>query len=82
MWVFARAVRLDAPNGAWVGSAHGVAGTDGNLMLYELTGEGAYEGLSAFFGQDNSQWPVVRFDGRVFEGEIPPMPEPLEPSAE
>ena len=80
MYVFSRAVRLDAPDGAWVGSAHGVAGADGTTLLqYELTGEGAYEGLSAVFGQDNGEWPDLRFDGWIFESEQPPMPDLPEP---
>lgn len=83
MYVFSRAVRLDGPDGSWAGTARGVAGADGTTQLhYALTGEGAYEGLSAMFAQDNSGWPTVRFDGWIFEGDLPPMPDPVEPPAE
>lgn len=82
MFVHVRAVRLDAPDGAWVGSALGATNPQRSLTLYELTGEGAYEGLSALFGQENSESPVQRFDGWIFEGDLPPMPEPVEPLAE
>jgi len=81
--VFSRAVRLDGPDGSWAGTARGVAGADGTTQLqYALTGEGAYEGLSALFAQDNSGWPTVRFDGWIFEGDLPTMPDPVEPPAE
>jgi hypothetical protein len=84
MWVFARAVRLDGPHGAWVGTARGVSDSVAvaTELLYELTGEGEYEGLSAVFAQDNSTWPDPRFDGWIFEGDLPTMPEPVEPPAE
>ena len=84
MWVFARAVRLEGPQGAWLGSAGGVAANDLSTtqMQYELTGEGAYEGLSAVFAQDNSGWPIVQFDGWIFEGDLPTMPEPVMASPE
>ena len=83
LWVFARAVRLDGPDGAWTGTARGVAANDLNTtqLLYELTGEGEYEGLSAVLAQDNSAWPKVQFDGWIFEGDLPTMPQPVEPSA-
>ena len=53
------------------------------MML--LSGEGAYEGLSAMLQR---QYEVITtasrpvFEGYIFEGELPPMPEPLEPLAE
>jgi hypothetical protein len=46
IWAFARAVRLDAPHGAWVGTARGVAASDLSVtqMLYEPTDGDAYVG--------------------------------------
>ena len=41
MFVFADSLRFEDAVGAWTGSGHGVIGTDGSLVLYELTGEGA-----------------------------------------
>jgi hypothetical protein len=34
------------------------------------------------FAQDNSGWPVARFGGWILEGDLPTMPEPVEPMTE
>jgi hypothetical protein len=73
------AVRLDGPDGSWTGTATSLYslpdGTGSGFMV--LTGEGAYEGLSAVLQGD-----PTGLDGYIFEGELPPMPDPPEPPAE
>jgi len=74
-------VRLEGPDGAWTGLEYGLieqleAG-DGVTRLVVLSGEAAYEGLSAMFARtyetDDYAKPV--FDGYIFDGELPPMPD-------
>ena len=75
MFVFADSVRLEDADGAWVGSGRGVNGSDGTIILYELTGEGAYEGLSALFDRAfDPDTMAVGFDGFIFESELPSVP--------
>ena len=73
------AIRLDGPNGSWTGTATSLYslpdGTGSGVMV--LTGEGAYEGLFAVLMGDPSG-----MDGYIFEGEMPPMPDPPEPTTE
>jgi len=49
-----------------------------------LTGHEAYEGLFAtILGEhDMSAGAQYVYRGLIYEGEMPPMPDPLEPSAE
>jgi len=89
-WTLVGNVRLEGEEGAWTGAEYGLgedsptgATLQPRMML--LTGEGAYEGLSAVLQRQHevittASRPV--FEGYIFEGELPPMPEPLEPSAE
>ena len=80
--------RLDGPDGAWTATERGFMETDGfeSFVLLVLTGEGAYEGLGAMLvegvseapdGDDDTIW-----EGYIFEGELPSMPDPIEPPAE
>ena len=75
MYVFADSLRLEDTVGAWTGSARGVIGSDGTLTLWELTGEGEYEGLSALFehafDMDAMAWD---FDGFIFASDLPSAP--------
>jgi hypothetical protein len=69
---------IDQETGAWRGTFHGYATPSDERVYYQLdlTGEGAYEGLSAMlFIIDNG----TSFDveGMVFSGGLPPLPEPL-----
>ncbi len=88
--VFAESLRLDGPDGAWTGTGHAVVIEHGHgaESLIILTGEGAYEGLSAVLVTesvradpelDENDYTLYR--GYIFEGEMPPMPGPIEPSA-
>jgi hypothetical protein len=86
----AETYRLDGPDGAWTGTGRGFAM---NAMqqdwMVSLSGEGAYAGLSAMLvrevvradpasDENDHEW----FSGYVFEGDLPPMPDPIEPAAE
>lgn len=83
MFVFADSVRLEDADGAWVGSGRGVSGSDGTIMLYELTGEGAYEGLSALFDRAfDPETMAVDFDGFIFERDVPWAPALAGPPVE
>jgi hypothetical protein len=87
-YVAPRAVnyRIENEGGAWTGQGyelHGWGADDphqepGGATVLMLTGEGDYEGLSAYLLVDWSTWsettlPTV--DGAVFPGEAPPFPE-------
>ena len=71
--------RLDGPDGSWSGTATGfyelMTGKSFGLDVY--VGEGAYDGLTLVL-----QCGDTTCDGYILEGELPPMPEPVEPPAE
>ncbi len=80
------AVLLEGPDGYWTGTNtyfcdHG----DTCHGMTHLTGHEAYEGLSALIasaavpGAAGQEW---ESEGLIFEGEMPPFPEPLEPAAD
>ena len=70
------AVHIDNEDGAWQGTSLGYSrpGWSRRHHQYNLTGEGAYEGLSAilFLIDDGTGFAV---EGIVFPGELPPIPE-------
>ena len=85
--------RLEGPDGAWMGIGHGFDVNPGwmpseptelmGVRTITLTGEGDYAGLSAIlalyldaldYGQGRAA-----FEGFIYEGESPPIPEPIEP---
>lgn len=84
--------RLEGPDGTWTGVGHGfdvnrewLPSDPAELMgagMITLTGEGTYEDLSAVlllhldaldYGRGQAS-----FEGFIYEGEPPPMPEPIE----
>ena len=71
--------RLDGPEGAWSGTERGLFLPDGERVgLLVLTGEGANEGLSAVLVTSmGSSWRDM-FEGYIYEGGLPPMPEAAE----
>jgi hypothetical protein len=72
-------IRLDGLDGSWVGTGVGLAYPDGSSQRQDvLVGEGAYEGLFAVLSCGTD----MGCDGFIFEGEMPPQPQPVEPSAE
>ena len=77
---------LEGPDGYWAGEFTVYCDTVGDCYGTNiLTGHGAYEGLFAIFRSTPSD-PGGRgqgfFDGLIFEGEMPPMPDPIEPSVD
>ena len=80
-------IRLEGDDGVWTGVEYGLGEETPEALILQprlmlLTGEGAYEGLSAMLQR---QYEVITtgsnpvFEGYIFEGALPPMPEPLEP---
>jgi hypothetical protein len=70
--------RMEGPDGAWVGTATSMQFVDGRGQGQDIyVGEGAYEGLVAVMFCDSEGC-----EGQIFEGELPPVPDPVEPSAE
>ena len=74
------AIRVDNDEGSWVGTGRGIASMSwGDGQTYILSGEGPYEGLTAFLHVDIARQPGV-IKGVIIEGELPSFPEPPEPS--
>jgi hypothetical protein len=73
---------LEGPDGYWSGEWTALC-KDGCHGMHVITGHGAYEGLFAVFRgfppEDEGLW---AYEGLIFEGSMPPMPDPVEPSAE
>ena len=89
-WFWLGNIRLEGDDGAWTGTEYGLgeespAGLTLQPRMMLLSGEGEYEGLAAMLQRQHEvittgSSPV--FVGYIFEGELPPMPEPLEPLGE
>jgi hypothetical protein len=83
---FSAAVLLEGPDGYWTGTNTYFC-DNGDIChgMTHLTGHEAYEGLSALIasasvpGAEGQEW---ESEGLIFEGEMPPFPEPLKPVAE
>lgn len=78
-------VRLDGPAGSWTGLEHGLieeleAG-NGVSRFMVLSGEGAYEGLSAMLSRtyEMSDYGKPVFEGYIFDDALAPMPDMPEP---
>ena len=70
--------------GAWRGTGRAFANRDDRHSYFELVGEDAYDGLHAFLrGKPDAElmapWDV-EYEGWIFEGEVPDLPEPAEPA--
>ncbi len=71
-------IRIENENGAWVGSFSSTldskASPEKSLVLYELTGEGAYEGLSVMLFENGhyTTFPDFPVAGAIFPGDLPP----------
>jgi hypothetical protein len=64
--------------GSWSGTGRMVEDGRSQLSFYELTGEGAYEGLHALLWGPgvNSPGPMdIAYEGYIFEGDLLPFPE-------
>ena len=66
---------MDLEDGSWRGTVTGFMSLAGLHLLWDLVGDGAYDGLSA-----QMLWVPSggRFDveGVIFPGQMPPLPEP------
>jgi len=73
--------RLEGPTGSWSGTQQGVLHANGSFWQDVLVGEGAYRGLYAVldgrmeFSGDGTG--VTVWEGYIFEGGMPPMPDPV-----
>jgi hypothetical protein len=88
---FVSNVRFEDPMGAWTGSEYGFAEESEAGFLPQprvmmLRGDGAYEGLTAMlqrrYEPDDATFSHPVFEGYIFDGELPPMPDPVEPAVE
>jgi hypothetical protein len=73
------AVRVENDEGAWVGTGREVFWAEpfGSIDMLELSGEGAYEGLSALLTEDGMHEPHT-LRGAIVYGGLPPFPEPAQ----
>ncbi len=86
------AVRLDGPDGDWSGTGRvlawtlepesGAKGRDTWTEVLMLDGDGDYEGLSATLTNTGRGDGIGPYEGFIFKGELPPMPDPIEPPAD
>jgi hypothetical protein len=74
--------RIENDKGTWSGSCDLLVVMDGlpDPFACLFSGDGAYDGLSAYLVFENPEQPPFPFQGLIFEGEVPPVPEA--PSAE
>ena len=74
--------RIENEAGAWQGTySNAILGDGTNTTASSiLTGEGAYEGLTAFW-EVQGDWDACTWDvrGLIFEGDVPAAPEPFIP---
>jgi hypothetical protein len=76
----------DGPDGAWVGTGRSFGGYPTGefppvgITVMTLTGEGAYEGLSAMIANKLEDG-ASALEGYIFEGALPPIPDPVDPNS-
>ena len=70
-------MRIENDEGAWSGQCDLLIIADGGPDPFAclFSGEGAYDGLSAYLVFENPEQPPNPFKGLIFEGGLPPMPE-------
>ena len=78
---------LEDADGYWTGPWTGWCSFEDHCHgVATITGHGAYEGLCAVITERQSRDASAMVDkvleGGIFRGDMPPVPEPLEPSAE
>jgi hypothetical protein len=73
------AARLENEGGAWVGEVQNFHSQPHESLSLVVEGEGDYAGYGAMLELADREW--EGFKGVVFEGGLPPMPEPVETSA-
>ena len=84
--VFSGTSLMEGPDGYWTGEFTAYCDDSDCYGLNTITGHGAYEGLYAVLrafddieGPEDGDWVL---DGLLFEGEMPPLPEAMEPSTD
>ncbi len=75
---------LHGPDGHWTGTSTGFCDPVGECTsMIVLTGHDGYDGMFAtILNTGNSETSESRYEGMIFEGEMPPMPDQVEPSAD
>ncbi len=75
---------LEGAEGSWRGTGRVIEDADGRLSQYVLSGEGDYESLYALLqgtpGMDAHGPLDYSYEGFIFEGQLPPFPDPVEPA--
>ncbi len=74
---------VQGPDGHWTGTSTGFCDPAGDCRsMIILTGHDAYDGLFAtILGTGDGDTNESTYEGLIFEGEMPPMPDQVEPSA-
>jgi hypothetical protein len=69
-------MRIENDEGAWSGQCDLLVIADGEPDPFAclFSGEGAYDGLSAYLVFENPEQPPNPFKGLIFEGDLPPTP--------
>jgi hypothetical protein len=77
-------VWIQGPDGHWTGTSTGFCDPAGDCYsMIVLNGQDTYDGLFAtILGTGDGDTSEFRYEGMIFEGEMPPMPEPVKPPAE
>jgi hypothetical protein len=78
--VYTGTARLENEDGAWVGEVVSFNSEPYERIRLIVEGEGSHAGWHAIIDQSDEEWSGFR--GVVFGGGLPPMPDPIEPSAE
>jgi hypothetical protein len=79
---------LEDQDGYWTGTFTSFCDADGECHgMNVLTGHGDHEGLFAVFRASPPRDPeteehLVLYEGLIFEGEMPPMPDAIEPASD
>ena len=70
-------LRVENDEGSWSGPCDTLIIADGSPDPFTclFSGEGAYDGLSAYLVMEQPEQPPFPFKGLIFEGDLPPMPE-------
>jgi hypothetical protein len=78
VYLISPSMRIENDEGAWSGQCDLLVIADGGPDPFAclFSGEGAYDGLSAYLVFENPEQPPNPFKGLIFEGPLPPMPEP------
>jgi hypothetical protein len=78
--VYSGTARLENADGVWVGEVENSHSRPYERMRLVVEGQDAYDGLTAIIDQAETE-EFGEFQGVVFDGGLPPMPAPVEPSA-